>query len=129
MKPAAFSSDSSTMHAKMSSTDQALYDTEPGTVTDITAQDDLHRTLKARHLSMIALGGALGSGLLITTGSALAKGGPAAILICYCLIGFIVLLVLTAIGEMATWRPLASGFTGYATAYMDPALGFALGYW
>jgi amino acid transporter len=79
------------------------------------------------HLSMIALGGALGSGLLITTGTSLAKGGPAALLISYCVIGFLVILVLSAIGEMATWRPIASGFTGYGTAYVDPALLLAIG--
>ncbi|RFU35445.1 hypothetical protein B7463_g863, partial [Scytalidium lignicola] len=107
---------------------QTLYDTEHGTTAEIPAQGGLHRTLKARHLSMIALGGALGSGLLVTTGASLAKGGPAGLLISYCLIGFMVVLVLTAIGEMATWRPIASGFTGYATAYVDPALGFVLGY-
>jgi yeast amino acid transporter len=128
MQSTALSPDSSRTHDKMESPG-ALFDTEHGAVVDITARDGLQRTLKARHLSMIALGGALGSGLLITTGTALAKGGPAAILICYCLIGFIVLLVLSAIGEMATWRPLASGFTGYGTAYVDPAMGFALGYW
>jgi amino acid transporter len=108
---------------------QQMYDTEQGTTTEIEAQGGLHRTLKARHLSMIALGGALGSGLLVTTGASLAKGGPAGLLITYCLIGFIVLLVLTAIGEIATWRPIASGFTGYGAAYVDPAMGFALGYW
>jgi len=104
-------------------------DREPGLVNDIATKNGLHQTLEARHLSMIALGGALGSGLLITTGSALAKGGPAALLIAYCIIGFVVFLVLTAIGELATWRPIASGFTGYGSAYVDPAMGFALGYW
>jgi yeast amino acid transporter len=106
-------------------------DTEKGTMADMSLRDDsgLHRSLKARHLSMIALGGALGSGLLITTGTALEKGGPAALLITYCIIGMVVALVLSAMGEIATWKPIASGFTGYAATYVDPALGFALGYW
>ncbi|KAH8811151.1 amino acid permease [Xylogone sp. PMI_703] len=107
---------------------QTLYDSEHGTTIEITQPGGLQRALKARHLSMIALGGALGSGLLVTTGASLAKGGPAALLISYCLIGCMVVLVLTAIGEIATWRPIDSGFTGYASAYVDPALGFVLGY-
>jgi yeast amino acid transporter len=42
--------------------------------------------------------------------------------------GFIVYLVMCALGEMAAWLPLSSGFTGYASRFCDPALGFALGY-
>jgi len=128
MQSTTVSSDSFAKHDKQA-TPRTSLDAEQGTTELFASKHGLHQELKARHLSMIALGGALGSGLLITTGSALAKGGPAALLICYCLLGFLVLLVLSAIGEMATWKPLASGFTGYATTYVDPALGFALGYW
>ncbi|KAL2872585.1 dicarboxylic amino acid permease agtA [Aspergillus lucknowensis] len=42
--------------------------------------------------------------------------------------GFIVYLVMCGLGEMATWLPRSSGFTGYAVRFCDPALGFALGY-
>ncbi|KAJ5933686.1 Dicarboxylic amino acid permease [Penicillium verhagenii] len=89
---------------------------------------NLHRGLKARHITMIAIGGAIGTGLIIGTGEALAKAGPAAILIAYAWIGFIVYLVMCALGEMAAWLPLPSGFTGYAVRFCDPALGFALGW-
>ncbi|KAJ5805755.1 Dicarboxylic amino acid permease [Penicillium pulvis] len=92
---------------------------------------NLHRALKARHITMIAIGGAIGTGLIIGTGEALAKAGPAAILIAYAWVGFIVYLVMCALGEMAAWLPLPSGFTGYAVRFCDPALGFTLGwtYW
>ena len=91
----------------------------------------LHRGLKARQITMIAIGGAIGTGLIIGTGAALARAGPGAIFISYTFIGFIVFLVMAALGEMAAWLPLSSGFTGYATRFCDPALGFALGwtYW
>ena len=91
----------------------------------------LHRGLKARQITMIAIGGALGTGLIIGTGAALARAGPGAIFISYSFIGLIVFLVMAALGEMAAWLPLSSGFTGYATRFCDPALGFALGwtYW
>lgn len=88
----------------------------------------LHRDLKARQVSMIAIGGAIGTGLIIGTGAALAKAGPASILISYSIVGFIVYMVMCALGEMATWLPLESGFTGYAARFCDPALGFSLGY-
>jgi yeast amino acid transporter len=88
----------------------------------------LHRGLKARHITMIAIGGAIGTGLIIGTGAALARGGPASIFITYTIAGFMVYLVMCALGEMAAWLPLSSGFTGYATRFCDPALGFALGW-
>lgn len=95
-------------------------------MTDPTTR--LQRGLKARQVTMIAIGGAIGTGLIIGTGSALAKGGPLSILISYSIVGFIVYLVMCALGEMATWLPLESGFTGYAARFCDPALGFSVGY-
>ncbi|KMU74767.1 tryptophan permease [Coccidioides immitis RMSCC 3703] len=87
-----------------------------------------HRGVRARHITMIAIGGALGTGLIIGTGSALAKAGPASVLISYLIVGFVVWIVMCALGEMAAWLPLPSGFTGYAVRFCDPSLGFALGY-
>lgn len=77
---------------------------------------------------MIAIGGALGTGLLIGTGSALRAAGPAAIFISYSVIGFVVYMVLNGLGEVATHIPLADGFAGYCRRYVDEALGFACGW-
>ncbi|USP82132.1 Dicarboxylic amino acid permease [Curvularia clavata] len=89
---------------------------------------DLHKRLEGRHVILIALGGALGTGLLVGTGSALVKAGPAGILIDYSIVDFVVFLVMTALGEMVSFMPSARGFGGYATRFVDPALGFATGY-
>ncbi|KAF5093321.1 hypothetical protein D0Z03_002469 [Geotrichum reessii] len=97
-----------------------LHEAEPG--------HELHRDLKARHITMIAIGGALGTGLIIGSGSALATAGPAAIFIAYAFVGLIVYMVMCALGEMATWIPLPDGFSGYASRFCDPALGFAVGW-
>jgi amino acid transporter len=88
----------------------------------------LKKGLHARHVTMIAIGGALGTGLLIGTGKALAVAGPASILIAYSAIGFVVYMVMCGLGEVATFIPLADGFAGYCNRYVDPALGFACGY-
>lgn len=88
----------------------------------------LKKKLDARHVTMIAIGGALGTGLLIGTGSALKAAGPGAILVAYSLIGFVVYMVMCGLGEVATFIPLANGFAGYCNRYVDPALGFACGY-
>ncbi|TVY45123.1 Dicarboxylic amino acid permease, partial [Lachnellula subtilissima] len=91
----------------------------------------LHRDLKTRQIAMIALGGALGTGLLINTGPSLAASGPGSMLIGYAMVGVLCYAVMAAMGEMAAWLPIPSGFTGFAHRFVDPALGFALGwnYW
>lgn len=77
---------------------------------------------------MIAIGGAIGTGLIIGTGSALANAGPGSLFIAYTFVGFLVFLVMAALGEMAAWLPAAGGFSVYATRFVDPAFGFSLGY-
>jgi amino acid transporter len=89
---------------------------------------NLHRGLKSRHITMIAIAGSIGTGLVIGTGSSLANYGPLPMLLAYSIVGFVVYLVLCALGEMAAWLPLAAGFVGYATRFVDPALGFGFGY-
>lgn len=95
---------------------------------ETSAETSLHRGLKARHITMIAIGGAIGTGLIIGTGKALAQAGPGSVFICYTLVGFVVFLVMAALGEMAAWLPMSAGFTGYASRFCDPSLGFALGW-
>ncbi|KAF5598622.1 dicarboxylic amino acid permease [Fusarium pseudocircinatum] len=96
---------------------------DEGTMTAEGGQ--LRREFKARHVSMIAVAGAIGTGLIIGTGTALVRGGPANLLIAYCLVGSIVFFVMTALGEMSIMFPMDKGFGGYATRFVDPALGYA----
>lgn len=95
---------------------------------ETSPETSLHRALKARQISMIAIGGALGTGLIVGTGKALAQAGPGSLFISYAFVGLIVFGVMAGMGEMAAWIPLSSGFTGYATRYCHPSLGFALGW-
>lgn len=67
----------------------------------------LRRRLSARQVSMIAIGGTIGTGLFLGTGRSLAQGGPGSILICYALVGLIVYVTLLLLGEMATQHPVA----------------------
>ncbi|KAK0241674.1 amino acid permease/ SLC12A domain-containing protein [Armillaria nabsnona] len=91
----------------------------------------LHRELSARQVQMIAIAGTIGTGLFLGTGRSLAQGGPASILICYGIIGFIVYVTLLLLGEMATQYPIAGSFNTYATRFVSPSYGFALSwnYW
>ncbi|EGR44381.1 uncharacterized protein TRIREDRAFT_23415 [Trichoderma reesei QM6a] len=94
---------------------------------ETSASTSLHRGLKARHISMIAIGGALGTGLIIGTGKSLAQAGPGSLLISYAAIGILVAVIMSSLGEMAAYLPLA-GFSSYAARYCSPSLGFATGY-
>ncbi|KAF5344169.1 hypothetical protein D9756_011404 [Leucocoprinus leucothites] len=91
----------------------------------------LHRGLSARQVQMIAVAGTIGTGLFLGTGSSLATGGPASMLICYTIIGFIVYITLLLLGEMATQYPIAGSFGTYCTRFFSPSYGFALAwnYW
>ncbi|KDQ49380.1 hypothetical protein JAAARDRAFT_187084 [Jaapia argillacea MUCL 33604] len=91
----------------------------------------LHRGLSARQVQMIAIAGTIGTGLFLGTGKSLAEGGPASMLICYAIVGFIVYVTLLLLGEMATQYPVAGSFNAYATRFFSPAYGFALSwnYW
>lgn len=51
--------------------------------------NQLNKTMKARHLNMIAIGGSIGAGLFVGSGSALATGGPAALVICFSIMGVV----------------------------------------
>ncbi|KAK3671139.1 lysine permease [Recurvomyces mirabilis] len=91
----------------------------------------LQRRLQSRHLQMIAIGGTIGTGLFIGSGGALANAGPAGALIAYAFVGTLVYSVMVALGEMATYIPISGAFTAYAARFVDPSLGFAMGwiYW
>ncbi|TFY83895.1 hypothetical protein EWM64_g116 [Hericium alpestre] len=95
---------------------------------DTDGQDTLHRALKARQMSMIALGGAVGTGLIIGSGTALVRGGPLGLFLGYAVVGTVCYFVMVALGEMAAYLPHKKGFAGYATRFVDPAFGFAVGY-
>ncbi|MEV1019207.1 amino acid permease [Streptomyces sp. NPDC050264] len=92
--------------------------------------DGLKAGLKNRHLSMIAIGGVIGAGLFVGSGSGIAAAGPA-ILISYALVGAMVVLVMRMLGEMAAARPTSGSFSAYADQALGRWAGFSIGwlYW
>lgn len=91
----------------------------------------LKRSLKSRHMNMIALGGSIGTGLFVAGGEVVSTAGPGGALVAYGFIGIMVYFLMTSLGEMATYLPVPGSFGTYASRYVDPAFGFALGwnYW
>ncbi len=91
----------------------------------------LHRQLKARHLSMIAIGGSIGTGLFVASGATISQAGPGGALLAYALIGLMVYFLMTSLGELAAFMPVSGSFATYGAHYVEEGFGFALGwnYW
>ncbi|MBV7504048.1 amino acid permease [Bacillus sp. sid0103] len=94
-------------------------------------KEHIKRNLKARHMTMIAIGGSIGTGLFLATGASIQTAGPGGALIAYGAIGIMVYFLMTSLGEMATLMPVSGSFSTYGSRFVDPAFGFALGwnYW
>jgi len=88
-------------------------------------QENLHRALKGRHMQMIAIGGAIGSGLFIGSGGSFVAGGPAAVIIGFLVIGIMIYLMMQALAELAVMYPINGAFTMYICRFIDPSFGFA----
>ena len=86
--------------------------------------------LKQRHVTMLSIAGAIGAGLFIGSGHAIAAAGPAAIL-AYIMSGTLVVLVTRMLGEMAVASPDTGSFSTYAERAMGRSAGFTIGwlYW
>jgi lysine-specific permease len=94
-------------------------------------KQDLKRSLKVRHMTMIAIGGAIGTGLFVGSGASVSTAGPGGATLAYLAIGIMVYFIMTSLGEMATLMPVSGSFETYATRFVDPAFGFGIGwnYW
>jgi D-serine/D-alanine/glycine transporter len=90
----------------------------------------LRRGLSNRHLQMIAIGGAIGTGLFLGSGRTIAHAGPAVLLV-YAVIGFFVFFVLRAMGELLLSNLNYKSFVDFAADLLGPAAGFFVGwsYW
>lgn len=90
----------------------------------------LSRELLARHQAMVAIGGAIGTGLFLGSGLAIGAAGPGVIL-SYVILAVIAWLIGAALIEMAVVHPTAGSFGVYAEIYVSPFAGYAvrLSYW
>lgn len=90
----------------------------------------LSRGLQNRHVQLIALGGAIGTGLFLGVSTTVQLTGPA-VLLGYALGGFIAFMIMRQLGEMVVEEPVAGSFSHFANKYWHPFAGFASGwnYW
>ncbi len=98
--------------------------------TDISGGAELSRSLKSRHVSMIAIGGIIGAGLFVGSSTTISQAGPAAVF-SFAIAGFIILLVMRMISEMAIAVDGVQTFPDFARAGLGHLAGFLSGwlYW
>ncbi|OBK93693.1 L-asparagine permease [Mycobacterium asiaticum] len=86
-----------------------------------------HKALKNRQLQMIALGGAIGTGLFLGAGGRLASAGPG-LFVVFGVCGAFVFLILRALGELVLYRPSSGSFVSYAREFFGEKVAYAAGW-
>ncbi|ORY89404.1 amino acid permease/ SLC12A domain-containing protein [Leucosporidium creatinivorum] len=91
----------------------------------------LPRSLKPRHLTFLAIGGTIGTGIFLSVGSSVATAGAGGALVSYIVVGLFCFGVVLTLGEMSALIPVSGAFSAFGTRFVSPALGFTLGwsYW
>ncbi|WP_207605980.1 amino acid permease [Paenarthrobacter ureafaciens] len=105
--------------------------TEPATESSLHKEDKgYHKNLKPRQIQMIAIGGAIGTGLFLGAGGRLNAAGPS-LVIAYAVCGFFAFLILRALGELILHRPSTGSFVSYAREFFGEKAAFVTGwfYW
>ena len=113
------------------SVDNPSSDQQPPNDGASESHDELQRGLDSRHMNMIAIGGAIGTGLFLASGATISQAGPGGALVAFVVIGLMVFLLMQSLGEMSALMPVPGAFETYATRFVSPSFGFALGwnYW
>lgn len=91
------------------------------------ADSGYNKSLKNRHLQMIAIGGSIGTGLFLGAGGRLALGGPG-LAIAYAICGFFAFLMVRALGELAIRRPSSGAFVSYAREFLGEKGAYITGW-
>lgn len=93
-------------------------------------QDGTMRALSNRHVQMIAIGGTIGTGLFLGSGSTISKTGPSIMLV-YLTLGLFFFFMMRAIGEMFYSDPSQHTFVSFISRYLGPTVGHFTGwtYW
>ncbi|KAF4343904.1 dicarboxylic amino acid permease [Fusarium beomiforme] len=99
-----------------------------GDLVTATEEQSLQRGLHERHLSMLGIAGAIGTGLFLGLGQSVQTGGPLGALLGYATVGLVVCAVQFALGEVAALLPVTGAFVRHAEFLVDPAWGFAIGW-
>jgi len=92
----------------------------------VTATSPLSKHLKTRHLTLISLGAAIGTGLFVGLALSLSHAGPLGMLIVWMFIGSITFTTMSSLSELATAFPVSGAFVTFTTLFVDTSCGFAI---
>lgn len=88
----------------------------------------MKRNLSARHISMMAIGGCIGTGIFMASGSVVSQTGSYGAMLSYIIVGIVMYFLMASLGELASFYPVSGSFISYSTRFIDPSLGFTLGW-
>jgi L-asparagine permease len=108
-------------------TEQSVRTTQPGQKPADVGDEGYSKSLKARHVNMIAIGGAIGTGLFLGAGGRLAQAGPA-LAIAYAVCGIFAFFVVRSLGELILYRPSSGAFVSYAREFMGEKGAYTAGW-
>ncbi|RKG55713.1 amino acid permease [Acinetobacter cumulans] len=108
--------------------------TTPSDSSQTAASGDspsLKRAMTTRHLIMLSLGGAIGTGLFMGSGEVISQAGPLGAVLAYIIGGLIAYMVMLCLGELAVHLPVSGSFGAFATNYIGPGTGYMVSwmYW
>ncbi|MFJ4787248.1 amino acid permease [Streptomyces sp. NPDC088794] len=108
--------------------EQSLHDGTQKRSGHVDAGDEGYsKTLKSRHINMIAIGGAIGTGLFLGAGGRLADAGPS-LFVAYAVCGLFAFLVVRALGELVLYRPSSGAFVSYAREFLGEKGAYVAGW-
>lgn len=90
--------------------------------------DQLQRRLTNRQIQLLAIGGSIGTGLFVSIGGGLNKGGAGSLFLAFTIYSCVMALINNSVAEMLTLYPVSGGFIRLAGHFHDDALGFASGW-
>ncbi|MBI0580442.1 amino acid permease [Neobacillus cucumis] len=90
--------------------------------------NELQRGLKRRHITMMSIGGTIGTGLFLASGNVVSNAGALGGPIAYLVIGILVYVLMKGLGEMSTFMPIPGAYTSYSGLFVHPVLGFMVGW-
>ncbi|CAJ2503165.1 Uu.00g105590.m01.CDS01 [Anthostomella pinea] len=106
----------------MAPTDSPAHVEHPGST------GSLKKVITTRQFIFMALSSSIGAGLLLSTGQALAVGGPAPLFIGFAVVGLAVWITMCSLGELSTNFPVKGSFYEYSVWFISPSWGFSMGW-
>jgi L-asparagine permease len=108
-------------------TETVIKDVGPNRTTADAGDEGYRKSLQARHINMIAIGGAIGTGLFLGAGGRLAQAGPS-LAIAYAVCGLFAFFVVRALGELILYRPSSGAFVSYAREFIGEKGAYTAGW-